>query len=285
MADSPTLGALAPEVFAFDSHAVRAVMIDSEPWFVGKDVAEALGYSNPSDAMNDHCKGVAKRYPIVDRLGRTQEARVLNLSDTLRLIVGSNLPAAESFERWVFEQVLPSILKTGAYFSAKGARPNQPPVGRFTGMTASHLIALQDQSYKLMNRLKRETLAEVRAALYAQLQAVFADLGQSAPPLATLGHEAPPLLAEFWRAYEQLGQMGVPLNHARRPGLIAINLKQMARAAAERGVRLPTDQIALKTALRDSRSPRFFDVRTVASSLLGHSVYCWVFEQQGGWHD
>ncbi|WP_223291945.1 BRO-N domain-containing protein [Defluviicoccus vanus] len=78
-----------------------------------------LGYANATDAMNRHCRGVAKRYPIVDALGRMQEARILAEADVLRLIVHSNLPAAEQFERWVFEEVLPTIRKTGGYGKAR----------------------------------------------------------------------------------------------------------------------------------------------------------------------
>lgn len=99
----------------FGAAAIRVVEIDGEPWFVGKDVCEALGYVNTTDAMSKHCRGVAKRYPILDSLGRTQEARVLNEANVLRLIVNSNLPAAEKFEAWVFEEVLPTIRRTGSY--------------------------------------------------------------------------------------------------------------------------------------------------------------------------
>lgn len=105
-----------------ESTEVRTVTDDGgEVLFVGKDVCKALGYSNHNDAMNDHCRGVAKRYPILDSLGRTQEARVLTEADVLRLIVNSKLPAAEAFERWVFEEVLPSIRKTGSYIQVKHA--------------------------------------------------------------------------------------------------------------------------------------------------------------------
>ena len=65
--------------------------------------------------MKQHCRGVAKRYPIVDSLGRTQEARGLTEPDMYRLIAGSQLPAAQRFETWVFDEVLPSIRKTGGY--------------------------------------------------------------------------------------------------------------------------------------------------------------------------
>ena len=67
--------------FEFEGSAIRVVDIDGAPWFVGKDVAERLGYANATDAINKHCRGVAKRYPIIDALGRTQEARILSEPD------------------------------------------------------------------------------------------------------------------------------------------------------------------------------------------------------------
>lgn len=101
--------------FSFESHSVRAFNIDGNPWFVGKDICDVLGYANATDAISQHCRGVAKYYPIVDRLGRNQEVRILNEPDTYRLITGSTLPEAERFEAWLFEDVLPSIRKTGGY--------------------------------------------------------------------------------------------------------------------------------------------------------------------------
>jgi len=84
-------------VFNFqDRHEVRTIIdADGNPLFCGKDVCEILGYVNASDAMSKRCRGVAKRYPIVDSLGRTQEARFLTEPDLYRLIVGSQLPAAQ----------------------------------------------------------------------------------------------------------------------------------------------------------------------------------------------
>lgn len=102
----------------FDGRAVRVVEVAGEPWFVGKDVCEALGYADPTTAMRSHCRGVQKLHPIIDALGRRQETRILSEPDVLRLIVNSKLPEAERFERWVFEEVLPTIRKTGSY-SAK----------------------------------------------------------------------------------------------------------------------------------------------------------------------
>jgi anti-repressor protein len=101
--------------FTFEGAPVRAVMIGGEPHFVGKDVAERLEYADTVNALKQHCRGVVKHHPIVDALGRSQKVRVLAEPDVLRLIIGSKLPAAERFERWVFEEVLPTIRKTGSY--------------------------------------------------------------------------------------------------------------------------------------------------------------------------
>ncbi|PHN54794.1 Rha family transcriptional regulator [Pseudomonas syringae] len=102
--------------FQFNSTRVRIVTDEKGvPMFVGRDACEILGYANPNDAMARHCRGVVKRYPIIDSLGRKQEARVLSEPDVLRLIVSSQLPAAQEFERWVFEEALPTIRMTGKY--------------------------------------------------------------------------------------------------------------------------------------------------------------------------
>lgn len=104
--------------FKFESHQIRVVTSnDGEPLFVGKDVALALGYNNPNKAMLDHCKGITIRYPLPTS-GGTQEMRVLTEADVFRLIVNCKLPAGESFEKLVFEEILPTIRKTGRYETA-----------------------------------------------------------------------------------------------------------------------------------------------------------------------
>lgn len=100
--------------YNFEGANIRALEIDGEPWFVGKDVAEVLGYADANKAVRDHCKGEPKRLPL-QTAGGMQEVRVISEPDMLRLIVNSAMPAAERFERWVFETVLPSIRKTGGY--------------------------------------------------------------------------------------------------------------------------------------------------------------------------
>lgn len=96
---------------------VRTVEIDGEPYFVGKDVATILGYSNPRDAISKHVddedKGVAK----CDTLGGRQEILFINESGLYSLILASKLPGAKEFKRWVTSEVVPSIRKTGAYMT------------------------------------------------------------------------------------------------------------------------------------------------------------------------
>lgn len=99
--------------------ALRTYEEDGQVLFCGKDVAKSLGYKNPNKAIGDHCRGITKRYPIQDSLGRTQEAVFITEPDLYRLITHSKLPTAEKFERWVFEEVLPSIHRTGGYMVAK----------------------------------------------------------------------------------------------------------------------------------------------------------------------
>ena len=88
-------------------------MIDSKPYAVGVDVARALGYAKPSQAVIDHCKGIRKSG--IPSKGGIQETNVISEGDIYRLIVKSTLPSAERFESWVFDEVLPQIRKTGSY--------------------------------------------------------------------------------------------------------------------------------------------------------------------------
>ncbi|PZQ38984.1 MAG: phage antirepressor [Pseudomonas putida] len=102
--------------FSFKGTPVRVITDENgEPWFVGKDVCSLLGYADTTNAMKQHCRGVVKYHPILDTLGRTQETRILSEGDTLRLIVNSTMPAAQEFESWVFDEVLPTIRRTGSY--------------------------------------------------------------------------------------------------------------------------------------------------------------------------
>ena len=94
---------------------VRTTTIDGEPWFIGKDVADALGYTNSRKALIDHVDDEDKGVTNCDTLGGTQEMTIINESGLYALIFGSRLTSAIRFKRWVTSEVLPSIRKTGSY--------------------------------------------------------------------------------------------------------------------------------------------------------------------------
>lgn len=93
---------------------IRTITADGTVLFCGRDVATALGYANTKDALARHCKGVVKRYPL-ETPGGIQQARFITEGDLYRLIVSSKLPAAQQFEKWVFDEVLPTIRRHGVY--------------------------------------------------------------------------------------------------------------------------------------------------------------------------
>lgn len=97
-----------------DFGSIRTIEQDGKVLFCGRDIAAALGYTNPIKAIADHCKGVPVRYPL-QTPGGIQEVRFIAEGDVYRLITHSRLPAAEQFERWVFDEVLPAIRRTGSY--------------------------------------------------------------------------------------------------------------------------------------------------------------------------
>ena len=94
---------------------IRTTEIDGKPYFVANDVARALGYKRPADAVTAHCKGSVKHRYLTD--GGEQELKVIPEGDIYRLTVRSKLPSAEKFEKWVFDEVIPSIHQYGAYMT------------------------------------------------------------------------------------------------------------------------------------------------------------------------
>lgn len=94
---------------------IRTVVIDNEPWFVGKDVADILGYQNGSRDINRHVDEEDKRLTKMVSQGQNRDITVINESGLYSLIFGSKLESAKKFKKWVTSEVLPSIRKTGTY--------------------------------------------------------------------------------------------------------------------------------------------------------------------------
>ena len=130
---------------------IRTVEIDGKPYFVANDVARALGYKRPADAVTAHCKGSVKHRYLTD--GGEQELKVIPEGDIYRLTVRSKLPSAEKFEKWVFDEVIPSIHQYGAYM---------------TEQTIEKALASPDFLIQLATKLKdeqtkrKEAEAEIR---------------------------------------------------------------------------------------------------------------------------
>lgn len=104
------------KIFNFESNDVRTQVINDEPWFVGKDVAEVLGYAKPLNAIATHVdEDDSLKQGLVDSLGREQQTIFINESGMYALVFGSKLETAIRFKKWVTKEVLPSIRKSGSY--------------------------------------------------------------------------------------------------------------------------------------------------------------------------
>lgn len=147
----------------FEGLQVRTVQVEGKTCFVGKDAAEALGYADSVNALKQHCRGVVKYHPIPDALGRMQDTRIIEEPDLMRLVVNSALPSAERFERWAFEDVLPTIRKTGSYSMAHA--PLTP--GEMLLASAQAIVAVEHRQAAIeasMERIEHQVgeLAESR---------------------------------------------------------------------------------------------------------------------------
>lgn len=103
---------------------IRMIMINNEPWFVGKDIAEVLGYVKERNAIAAHVEAEDKKVaPIQGVLGGKQAMTIINESGLYSLILSSKLPTAKKFKHWVTSEVLPTIRKTGTYTKPVDKRP------------------------------------------------------------------------------------------------------------------------------------------------------------------
>lgn len=128
---------------------IRIILIRSEPWFVGNEIAKTLGYTNPQKAIRDHVDEDDRRAErIVHPLGGTQETRVINESGLYSLILSSKLEGAKRFKRWVTSEVLPAIRKHGAYL---------------TEQKVEEILTNPDTIIKLATQLKEEREARKQA--------------------------------------------------------------------------------------------------------------------------
>ncbi|MGK9301504.1 BRO-N domain-containing protein, partial [Melissococcus plutonius] len=110
-----------PQIFNFEQNEVRTILVNDEPFFVGKDVAKILGYSNTAKAIRDHVDIEDKLTERIVLSGQKREVNVINESGLYSLILSSKMPNAKKFKRWVTSEVLPSIRKNGMYMTDEKA--------------------------------------------------------------------------------------------------------------------------------------------------------------------
>ena len=103
------------QTFDFDGSGIRTLTIDEEPYFVGKDVAQVLGYRDTADALKKHVDEEDKLTRQFADSGQRREMKIINESGLYSLILGSKLPEAKRFKRWVTSEVLPSLRRNGMY--------------------------------------------------------------------------------------------------------------------------------------------------------------------------
>lgn len=126
--------------------SVRTIAENGKVLFCGSDVAKALGYRRPKDAITAHCKGAVKRRLLTN--GGAQEMKMISEGDVYRLISHSRLPSAEKFESWIFDDVLPTIRRTGGYVSNEE-------------MFIENYLPFLDEPYKNLFRLQMTFISKL----------------------------------------------------------------------------------------------------------------------------
>lgn len=152
--------------------------IEGKELFPANDVAKKLGYSNSSDAVNRHCKKEGVAFHEVLTPGGKQQRKFINEGNLYRLIVNSKLPTAERFERWVFEEVLPSIRKHGGYLTPE---------------TVEQVLTDPDTIIRLATDLKQERLKRQQAEFLIEKQkpkVLFADAVETSESSILIGQLA-----------------------------------------------------------------------------------------------
>nr|DAG48759.1 MAG TPA: hypothetical protein [Caudoviricetes sp.] len=173
---------------------VRTVSIDGEPWFVGRDIALALGYSNTKDALAKHVDDDDKKMgsqnatpSIKDSLGRDQYPVFINESGLYSLVLSSKLPTAKKFKRWVTSEVLPTIRKTGSY-SVKQAEQDKTREMRAEAMLRN---SISKQAKMMMEIAKMSHIKAYQDVMMAKAGNILA--GENILPMPKSGRERRPL--------------------------------------------------------------------------------------------
>lgn len=145
--------------FVFDGSQIRTLAINDEPYFVGKDVAEILGYSNPQKAIRNHVDEEDRGVTKMGTPGGIQDLTIINESGLYSLIMSSKLPDAKRFKRWVTSEVLPQIRKHGMYATAELLNNPDLAIQAFTALKAEREKV---EALSLTNAIQAQQIAELQ---------------------------------------------------------------------------------------------------------------------------
>lgn len=197
---------------------VRTTVVDGEPWFVGKDIALALGYINTKDALSRHVDADDKGGARITTPSGEQEMTIINESGLYSLVLSSKLPTAKKFKRWVTSEVLPAIRKTGSY-SVKQAEQDKTREMRAEAMLRN---SISKQAKMMMEIAKMSHIKAYQDVMMAKAGNILA--GENILPMPKSGRERRPLgwfckqigKAETWGT--QLGKLLKRNGITQRPG-------------------------------------------------------------------
>ena len=200
---------------------VRTTVVDGEPWFVGKDIALALGYINTKDALSRHVDADDKGGARITTPSGEQEMTIINESGLYSLVLSSKLPTAKKFKRWVTSEVLPTIRKTGGY-SMKQKAQAEPDKTREMRAEAMLRNSISKQAKMMMEIAKMSHIKAYQDVMMAKAGNILA--GENILPMPKSGRERRPLgwfckqigKAETWGT--QLGKLLKRNGITQRPG-------------------------------------------------------------------
>ena len=200
---------------------VRTTVIDGEPWFVGRDVATALGYVEAAKAIRERVDDDDKGVSVLDTPGGKQKVTIINESGLYSLVLNSKLSTAKKFKRWVTSEVLPTIRKTGSYSMKQKAQAEQDKTRE---MRAEAMLrnSISKQAKMMMEIAKMSHIKAYQDVMMAKAGNILA--GENILPMPKSGRERRPLgwfckqigKAETWGT--QLGKLLKRNGITQRPG-------------------------------------------------------------------
>ncbi|SJO39106.1 BRO family protein [Clostridioides difficile] len=219
---------------------IRMVEVDKKPYFVATDIAKCLGYANTSKAINDHCRWVTKSYiPHPQNENKVLEVNAIPESDMYRLIVNSKLPNAEKFESWVFDEVLPTIRKTGGYIHTTEDMSDDEIMARAL-QVAQRKIESKNRELEEKNRFINQIASSKNSLLVREVAKVIS--------------KSNGIIIGEKRLYEKLRVWGLVFKNSTEPKQFAVEKGYLETVELERHqqVYLPIEQQELQEKVKST---------------------------------